>query len=87
MNDRRKEVVKQVLADTGTMYRGTLNKAFTGKASPRGAIKAMCLSCVGFLPKEVRACTGYTCPLWSYRPFQGSKDILEESSEGPTEAL
>lgn len=50
--------------------KNTLREAFSGAASPRKAIKAMCLTCVGFQRDAVRDCTGYSCPLWKYRPFQ-----------------
>ena len=44
-------------------------KATRGKASPRAAIKAHCLECVGWNRQEVQLCTGTACPLWMYRPF------------------
>lgn len=48
----------------------TLRGAFSGSASPRAAIKAQCLVCVGYDRAAIKACTGYSCPLWEYRPFQ-----------------
>lgn len=48
----------------------TYLKATRGKASPRIAIKAFCMECVGWSRAEVTNCTGFACPLWMYRPFQ-----------------
>lgn len=42
-------------------------KAAAGTASPRGAIKAMCLECVGWTREEVELCTAKACPLFCYR--------------------
>ena len=58
-------------------YRGTYNKTQTGQASPRAAIKAFCLECVCWQPKEVTDCTDTGCPLWRYRPFQKSPAMDE----------
>ena len=65
------------------MYRGTMSKAFDGQASPRGAIKAMCLHCTGYERKVIVHCTSYGCPLWLYRPFQASKK--DETTAEPAE--
>jgi hypothetical protein len=51
-----------------------LARAIAGTASPRQAIKAMCLECIGFDRKGITECTGYSCPLWCYRPFQPEQD-------------
>jgi hypothetical protein len=45
-------------------------QATRGKASPRVAIKAFCLECVGWNRPEVARCTATACPLWMYRPFR-----------------
>lgn len=49
---------------------GALRRAFSGVASPREAIKAQCLACTGCDRETIKNCTGYSCPLWTYRPFQ-----------------
>jgi len=49
---------------------GLLARCWAGKASPRSAIKAFCLECVGFDRSAVAECTAYACPLWRYRPYQ-----------------
>ena len=52
-----------------TMRQGYL-RAAAGTASPRAAIKAFCLECVGHVRAEVTQCTDEACPLFLYRPFQ-----------------
>jgi hypothetical protein len=52
-------------------------RATRGEASPRSAIKAFCLECVGWERDAVAECTGFACPLWAYRPSRrdrGSND-------------
>lgn len=55
-------------------YAMGLKKSLDGSASPRGAIKAKCLECVGYEDAEnrIRDCTVKRCPLLSYRPYQRS---------------
>lgn len=65
--DARRE---KALSDAPESAKGALAGAFSGSASPRKAIKAMCLSCVGFERKEITNCSSFACPLWEYRPFQ-----------------
>jgi hypothetical protein len=79
----RNDVVKERIAEALPMYRGVMKKAFEGKASPRGAIKAQCLICVGYERAAITACTGFSCPLWEYRPYQVGEDseIDAEGSE------
>ena len=55
------------------MYAGTLEKALSGKASPRAAIKAMCLQCTGYSRQEIIDCAIAGCPLHAYRPFTGKR--------------
>lgn len=66
----RDEKVTQKLADCSPMFRPVMVKAYSGEASPRNAIKAMCLECTGYDREVIRGCTGYSCPLWTYRPYQ-----------------
>ena len=35
--------------------------------TPVKAIRAKCLDCCAFSPKEVKLCRSYSCPLWQYR--------------------
>ena len=69
-NELREKRVQVAIQEAPESVKNTLREAFSGSASPRGAIKAMCLTCVGYDRKAVRDCTGYSCPLWAYRPFQ-----------------
>lgn len=66
----RSERIAVVVSEAPESAKNTLAEAFSGSASPRRAIKAMCLTCVGFQRDAIRDCTGYSCPLWMYRPFQ-----------------
>jgi hypothetical protein len=66
----REKRVEAVLREAPESVKNTLREAFSGSASPRRAIRAMCLTCVGYDRASVRDCSGYTCPLWKYRPFQ-----------------
>ena len=67
---RRLIRVEAVLASAPTSVRGCLNRAFSGSGGRANAIKAMCLTCVGYDRSEITNCTGFACPLWKYRPFQ-----------------
>jgi len=69
-NEIREKRVEKAVSEAPESAKNTLREAFSGSASPRRAIKAMCMSCVGFQRDAVRDCTGYSCPLWKYRPFQ-----------------
>lgn len=62
--------VARMLSEAPESAKNTLARAFSGSASPRAAIKAMCLACVGYDRDSIKNCTGYSCPLWKYRPFQ-----------------
>lgn len=66
----RADRIAKVIHAAPESAKGTLSRAFSGSASPRAAIKAMCLSCVGYDRESIKNCTGYACPLWAYRPFQ-----------------
>ena len=70
MENARNQRVERVISEAPESVQKTLTQAFLGSASPRAAIKAMCLCCMGYERDQIRACTGYSCPLWAYRPFQ-----------------
>jgi hypothetical protein len=72
----RKQRYERAISEAPESVKNTLREAFSGSASPRKAIKAMCLSCVGYDRKAIRDCTGYSCPLWAYRPYQ--IDVAQE---------
>ena len=65
----RAERIDKSIAEAGQLYRSIMQKAYDGTAAPRSAIKAQCLACVGFDRVSITHCTGFTCPLWAYRPY------------------
>ena len=67
--DRAAKVV-EFLEKTPPLYRANMERAFLGKSSPRGAIKAMCQSCSCFDREEIANCRVVLCPLYLYRPYQ-----------------
>jgi hypothetical protein len=69
-NELREQRVIRVISEAPESVKKALTQAFSGSASPRAAIKAMCLCCVGYDRASITNCTGYSCPLWHYRPFQ-----------------
>ena len=69
----RDDQVKKMVTEAPESARGTLTRAFSGSASPRAAIKAMCLTCTGYDRKSIKNCTGWSCPLWQYRPYVAKK--------------
>jgi hypothetical protein len=71
----RDEVVAKRIAEAGELYKPLMRKAYAGECSPRSAIKAFCLHCTGEDRQAIRTCSGYSCPLWRFRPY----------SEGGTE--
>lgn len=68
--ETRNRWVEQAISEAPESAKNTLREAFSGSASPRKAIKAMCLRCVGYERASIRDCSAYACPLWQYRPFQ-----------------
>jgi hypothetical protein len=71
----RDETVSKRIAEAGELYRPLMRRAYNKTCSPLQAIKARCLDCVGFDREAIRTCSGYSCPLWRFRPY----------SEGGTE--
>jgi hypothetical protein len=70
VNAVRDKRVARMISEAPESAKKTLRESFSGSASPRKAIKAMCLTCVGYDRQEITNCTGYSCPLWAYRPYQ-----------------
>ena len=68
--ERRGEACAKRLDAASPMFRPVLESAYSGEASPRKAIKAFCLECVGYDRKAISGCTAPSCPLWLYRPYQ-----------------
>lgn len=70
---QREVRVAEMLREAPVSVRGILTRAFAGESSPRGAVKAMCLCCTGYQRETIAGCTGYSCPLWHYRPYQAEE--------------
>mgnify|MGYP001355358315 CR=1 FL=1 len=79
--ERLTERQEQFIQAAPPLYQGAVRDAFEGKASPRRAIKAFCLSCTGFVRDEVRNCTVVLCPLHAFRPYVKRDDDQGESAE------
>ena len=60
-----------------------LERSFLGTASPRNAIKAFCMQCVGYqdVVNCIGGCTASGCALWAYRPFQAGDVETDEAVE------
>ena len=56
------------------IYKNTYLAAISGKASPRNAIKAFCIECMGYARGEVTNCDTIECPLNLYRPYRKAGD-------------
>ena len=69
MNEKQKQRIAKKRAGIPKKYRGIYDKAMSGEASPRQAIKSFCLECTGGIKEEVRLCTGVACQLYNYRPY------------------
>ena len=68
----RRSHVERRARDTPETCRLGYVRAAVGIASPRAAIKAFCLACVGWDRKAVAQCTALACPLYANRPFRAS---------------
>lgn len=69
--ERRSDCIAARVSEAPASAQNTLSGSFSGAASPRAAIKAMCLAWTGYERLAVQNCTGWSCPLWVYRPYQG----------------
>jgi hypothetical protein len=69
----REQRVETMVSEAPESAKNTLRRAFSGISSPRQAIKAMCLTCMGYDRPQIEKCTGWSCPLWAYRPFQAGE--------------
>ena len=64
--------VMRRLSQVPPLYYSLYERVIQAQAPPREAIKAQCLECVCWMRKEVAACTDNGCPLYPYRPYQGT---------------
>ncbi len=60
--------------DMPVIYRKNYLAAVSGEASPRNAIKAFCIECMGYAKREVTNCDSIECPLNLYRPYRKAGD-------------
>ena len=72
--------VKKYAETVPESARGAYLKACAGEGSPRSAIKAFCLFCVGYVRQDVTDCKAATCPLHAWRPFQKTSPGTSEGS-------
>ncbi len=70
--DTRGQTFNEDIPETS---RALFQKALNGTCSPRQAIKAFCLRCVGYSRADVTNCTAWKCPLHRYRPFQDRPEV------------
>ncbi len=70
LDPRAARQVEEVLKNAPGSAIRTLERAFSGQASKRDAIRANCLDCTGYDRAEIRDCRVYRCPLWTYRQYQ-----------------
>lgn len=66
---RRVQMLKQVSEDAPSKL-GIFMRVYCSTATPRQAIKAMCLQCCWMDVVGIRDCTATACPLWGFRPYQ-----------------
>ncbi|HPA18328.1 MAG TPA: hypothetical protein PLU30_11325 [Verrucomicrobiae bacterium] len=62
---KRMQWVSECAPGKASLFR----RVFLGRASPREAIKAQCLDCVGMDEAAIRECPSTACPLWGFRPY------------------
>ena len=67
---RPKERIAKRRADMPSKFRKLYDRAMSGKASPREAIKMQCLECWAWVQTETAQCDNCACPLFRYRPYQ-----------------
>ncbi len=66
---KRARMLQQVSEDAPSKL-GAFRRVYSSTASPREAIKAMCLQCCWMDLEGIRGCTATACPLWEFRPYQ-----------------
>lgn len=66
----RRSLIDRQQREVPAKYRPLQLRVLHGTATPREAIKAMCLECLGWERNEVAHCTSMDCPNYLYRPFK-----------------
>lgn len=75
LDEAQRKRCSDTLDGAPPLYRGLLARCYAGNASPRAAIKVMCLTCRGFYRNDVRDCRSAQCSLWRLRPYQANKNL------------
>jgi hypothetical protein len=59
----------------GSLFHGLFQRVINrqGRISPRMAIKAQCLDCMGLDRRGVAECGDHCCPLWNFRPYRKAR--------------
>ncbi len=71
--DAKRDRMMQSIQTDAPSKAGLFRRVFSGKASPRQAIKAQCLHCCWMSEVAIRECTATACPLWNFRPYRGGE--------------
>jgi hypothetical protein len=66
------------LSGWNASHQRLIQRCWSGKASPRQALKAQCLDCVGQDRQAIADCADRCCPLWQYRPYKQSRTTNTE---------
>lgn len=82
---KRTTMLEQISEDMPSKVR-LFEKCFLAQASPRVAIKAMCVWCTWGCHDAIRHCTADDCPVWEYRSYtrQGQESVQPGNSRAGT---
>lgn len=75
--------LRSVISRIPDSHRLRYIRALLGTLSPRQAIRAKCVECVGYedVRSRVSGCTTSICPLWAFRPYQSDESPTDELSD------
>jgi hypothetical protein len=68
-DSKRVRMMRQVSEDAPSKA-GVFRRVYCVTATPREAIKAMCLQCCWMDVAGIRECSATACPLWGFRPYR-----------------
>lgn len=71
--DAKRDLMMKQVSEDAPGKAGVFRKVYSGKASPRQAMKAFCLQCCWMDEAVIRDCTATECPLFDFRPYQASR--------------
>lgn len=77
------EKLRATIEKVPIKWQALTERAYAGTGSKSNAIKAKCLECVGYedVKENIGGCECFTCPLWSYRPYQTKEVGNTEDSD------